>query len=53
MDGSPTDHHINLSHKRPRESSQAPPHRSQVLPGIHNLVSYAIHLFGVFHKTFC
>lgn len=33
MDGSPTDHHVNLSHKRPRESSQAPPQRSQVLSG--------------------
>lgn len=33
MDGSPTDHHVNLSHKRPRESSQAPPQRSQVSSG--------------------
>ncbi|KAI5678273.1 hypothetical protein M9H77_09223 [Catharanthus roseus] len=29
MDGSPTDHHVSLSHKRPRESPQAPPHRVQ------------------------
>ncbi|KAI3467959.1 hypothetical protein Pfo_024622 [Paulownia fortunei] len=27
MDGNPSDHHVSLSHKRPRESSQAPiPH---------------------------
>ncbi|KAL3510266.1 hypothetical protein ACH5RR_029667 [Cinchona calisaya] len=30
MDGSPTDHHVNLSHKRPRESSLLRPHRVQV-----------------------
>lgn len=29
MDGSPTDHHVNLSHKRPRESSVLHAHRVQ------------------------
>ncbi|KAL1803526.1 hypothetical protein ACET3Z_032173 [Daucus carota] len=30
LDGSPKDHHISLSHKRPRETSQAPPQKVQV-----------------------
>ncbi|THG12000.1 hypothetical protein TEA_023691 [Camellia sinensis var. sinensis] len=29
MDGSPKDHHVSLSHKRPRESSQTSPHKIQ------------------------
>lgn len=29
MDGSPNDHHFSLSHKRPRESLQAPPSKIQ------------------------
>lgn len=29
MDGSPTDHHVNLSHKRPRESPVIRPHHVQ------------------------
>ncbi|KAK9051179.1 hypothetical protein SSX86_027805 [Deinandra increscens subsp. villosa] len=32
MDGSPNNHHISLSHKRPRESSQAPPPKIQAMP---------------------
>uniref|UniRef100_A0A5B7B8F9 UBX domain-containing protein n=1 Tax=Davidia involucrata TaxID=16924 RepID=A0A5B7B8F9_DAVIN len=32
MDGSPNDHHFSLSHKRPRESSQATPHKIQEAP---------------------
>ncbi|GMP92601.1 hypothetical protein CsSME_00042757 [Camellia sinensis var. sinensis] len=31
MDGSPKDHHVSLSHKRPRESSQTSPHKIQVV----------------------
>lgn len=30
LDGSPKDHHISLSHKRPRETTQAPPQKVQV-----------------------
>ncbi|KAJ9563602.1 hypothetical protein OSB04_008762 [Centaurea solstitialis] len=33
MDGSPKDHHFSLSHKRPRENSQAPPPKIQATPG--------------------
>ncbi|KAL7163157.1 hypothetical protein ACSBR2_039290 [Camellia fascicularis] len=32
MDGSPKDHHVSLSHKRPRESSQTSPHKIQEAP---------------------
>lgn len=32
MDGSPSDHHVTLSHKRPRESSQAPTSHVQPVP---------------------
>ncbi|KAI3719907.1 hypothetical protein L6452_20813 [Arctium lappa] len=32
MDGSPKDHHFSLSHKRPRENSQAPPPKIQATP---------------------
>ncbi|XP_051144544.1 plant UBX domain-containing protein 7 isoform X2 [Andrographis paniculata] len=31
MDGSPSDHHVSFSHKRPRESSQAP------IPDVHSV----------------
>lgn len=34
MDGSPKDHHFSLSHKRPRENSQAPPPKIQAMPGL-------------------
>ncbi|KAL0296515.1 UNVERIFIED_CONTAM: Plant UBX domain-containing protein 7, partial [Sesamum radiatum] len=33
MDGNPSDHHVSLSHKRPRESSQAPIPHVQSMPG--------------------
>ncbi|KAL0409082.1 UNVERIFIED_CONTAM: Plant UBX domain-containing protein 7 [Sesamum radiatum] len=32
MDGNPSDHHVSLSHKRPRESSQAPIPHVQSMP---------------------
>ncbi|CAK9141732.1 unnamed protein product [Ilex paraguariensis] len=34
MDGSPKDHHVSLSHKRPRETSQASPPKTQVEEGM-------------------
>lgn len=46
MDGSPTDHHVSLSHKRPRESSQAPPQRNQVLSGIHSFITARLLCFS-------
>ncbi|KAI3497964.1 hypothetical protein L2E82_13982 [Cichorium intybus] len=36
MDGSPKDHHFSLSHKRPRENSQAPPPKIQAMPVVEN-----------------
>ncbi|KAL4586488.1 hypothetical protein LXL04_011124 [Taraxacum kok-saghyz] len=36
MDGSPKDHHISLSHKRPRENSQAPPPKVKAMPVVVN-----------------
>lgn len=36
MDGSPKDHHFSLSHKRPRESFQAPPPKIQAMPVVAN-----------------
>ncbi|XP_023760569.1 plant UBX domain-containing protein 7 [Lactuca sativa] len=36
MDGSPKDHHFSLSHKRPRENSQAPPPKIQAMPVVAN-----------------
>ncbi|KAG5531950.1 hypothetical protein RHGRI_026529 [Rhododendron griersonianum] len=32
LDGSPKDHHVSLSHKRPREGSQTPAHKVQEAP---------------------
>ncbi|KAK4400161.1 Plant UBX domain-containing protein 7 [Sesamum angolense] len=36
MDGNPSDHHVSLSHKRPRESSQAPIPHVQSMPEENN-----------------
>nr|XP_043626798.1 plant UBX domain-containing protein 7-like [Erigeron canadensis] len=39
MDGSPNDHHFSLSHKRPRETYEAPPPKVQAMSEVANQTS--------------